>query len=304
MFKYFFIALILLTTSCENNSVKKSLKKLISREKVDETNILGAWSFESPSIGKVFLQFEPDNNGIKTLLVHYTYEEEHKERLKWSIGESVNGDQVLYLTNWDESNYTIIDWPLGLNNYFSDFEFAVHHPVTGEVVRDVNGKLNTNKSKGIKISDFSSDKFSISPSSSASGDDSPLQLFRLKDEAGEPIYHYSLFERESVPDDRYGGGQNEPETNQDGISSEKCNTCGIELVVPQNRTCDWCGNTYDGWGYYLHDGKIQKEHEGESLVECVNKGGVLSMFGRDIHNGQSWTFYSNSCCSKKCAFQE
>ncbi len=143
------------------------------------------------------------------------------------------------------------------------------------------------------ISDFNGNSFKLPPTNYDASSNTKRDFIiveRLLDEAGEPILHYSLFDKEPVADPRYGNpvsNSTSYESNeQDSYSSE--NTTSSEngnLCSSCNRKFKfriWEGGQYDSGNCY--GGWKDEENSRPGYIKCSGCSGY----------GLNWN-YDGSC---------
>lgn len=217
-----FFLLSLIISSCNSSgSGSFDLGTTEETQKLSSDNIVGAWSYEDPFLGKVFLQFEYDG----TLRTYTNYEGEVMNVCQWQLDGnkiSVNSDCT----------------------FFNELD----------------------------IFDFDGNSFVIVSNNNVSEGDGKLTVTRLKDEAGEPILHYSIFQREPYTDPRYDDGQN----NSDEVSTNSdYNESNVQSQPTSN--CNWCGVAFQGDGYSY------SKFQGRCSIETGSY------------------YFTGDYCSKKCA---
>jgi hypothetical protein len=266
-------AAFLIINSCSTDS--STLDFLDENQKtseLSEQNLIGAWTFNSYYSGKVFLQFDIDG----TLHIYYNYEGEHFETASWQLV----GDKIV-----TSNNSLFLTWALGMQPYFWEEE-------------SVNG---------LKVSDFNSNSFNLLPKDNQVKDDEPVLIVtRLIDEAGEPIIHYSLFNRSPNEDSRYGdsyGGSvyedNSTPNDYSHYNSESIQACSY---CKGTGNCSSCHRVFKKrfFGYKCQVEERDEIKLGYVICEtCHGWGFQRTNIGCDCGGGGGWC-YESDCYVRDC----
>jgi hypothetical protein len=152
--------------------------------------------------------------------------------------ESLSESSLLGAWKYEDSYYGTVFMQFEVNGIIKVF-FAYE----GEVLEVGNWQLQDNKVlvtdctlfKELIISDFNGNSFNISPTNYDTSTDTNTEFIsveRLLDEAGEPILHYSLFDKAPVADTRYGDQESNSSSQQNSSSETldnafQCKECGL-----------------------------------------------------------------------------
>ena len=224
--------------------------------------------------------------------------------------ESLSESSLLGAWKYEDSYYGTI---------FMQFEvdglIKVFYANEGDVLEVGNWQLQDNKVlvtdcalfKELIILDFNGNSFNISPTNYDASTDTNTEFIsveRLLDEAGEPILHYSLFDKAPVADPRYGDQESNLSSQQNSSSETlestynafQCSTCGYISNGTNEPSPSAFDNCKDNNGVRIHNWHeinlnghgVQCRYCGLKCYEPIHPV-AYSFDGCSRGNGHAWT---------------